>query len=193
MKKKIAVLAMILSMISIAAMGTLAYFTDSDIAHNIITTGTADIVIEEYRIAADGSTTTYPLEPIEIMPGQSVSKVVTVRSLEQASYVRAQIGIVIKDAQGKELPVKDGMITIVPNSQFWNTKENDGWYYYPQEITDGAVTEPLFHEVVFEGPAITNEYQNSRIEIIITVQAVQAAHNGSTVMEAANWPEAVKE
>jgi len=178
----------ILSMISIAAMGTLAYFTDSEIAHNIITTGMADVVVEEYQLTEDGSIDTYPSEPMEIMPGETVSKIVVVRSLEQSVYVRTRYEIVIKDSSNRELPVKDGMIVIVPNTEFWSTKEDEDWFYYNAPIADGAATQPLFSEVRFDGPTITNEYQNCTVQILVYVQAVQSDHNGATALEAENWP-----
>ena len=47
MKKKIAAAALIVSMLSISAMGTLAYFTDTGIAHNVITSGKVDITLND--------------------------------------------------------------------------------------------------------------------------------------------------
>lgn len=60
MKKKIAAVAVILSLVSIAAMGTMAYFTDSAVAHNVITSGNIDIEVVEQQRNADESLVDYP-------------------------------------------------------------------------------------------------------------------------------------
>ena len=51
------------------------------------------------------------------------------------------------------------------------------------------MTKPLFTEVVFDGPNMTNEYQNCTVEVIVTAQAVQSANNGEAVLTADGWPE----
>ena len=48
-------------------------------------------------------------------------------------------------------------VVIEPGSDW---VEDGGWYYYNSVLSAGDVTEPLFSEVVFYGPSMTNEYQN---------------------------------
>ncbi|MBR4411288.1 MAG: SipW-dependent-type signal peptide-containing protein, partial [Firmicutes bacterium] len=86
MKKKIFAVMMVLICLAIAATGTLAYFTSEETAHNIITTGAVDIDLEEWQdLDGDGQNyTPYPPEnqPINVMPGVTVSKIATIKSLE---------------------------------------------------------------------------------------------------------------
>ena len=74
------------------------------------------------------------------------------------------------------------------NTAVWT--ERDGWWYYGKAVSDGDMTQPLFREVTFDGPSMTNEYQNCTVQIDVTAQSVQQANNGASALEAAGWPEA---
>lgn len=82
MKKKIVSLALAVCLIAIAAVGTLAYFTDTDDATNTFTVGNVAIDLIEQQKGANG------LEAFEdekvLLPGTSdvnaVSKIVTVKN-----------------------------------------------------------------------------------------------------------------
>ena len=82
MKKKIVSLALAVCLIAIAAVGTLAYFTDKDTATNTFTVGNVAIDLIEQQKGANG------LEAFEdekvLLPGTSdvnaVSKIVTVKN-----------------------------------------------------------------------------------------------------------------
>ena len=193
MKKKILALAVIAVSLSIAAHNTLAYFTAEDKAHNVITTDGVDITIVEWQQTDEGLVPYPKDEPIRVMPGITVSKIVTVKNNEAESYIRAKFDVVVIDAMGKTMELDaatlDSIITVAPNEAYWLSKEiDDEWYYYKDAVDVGIVTEPLFSEVVFSGVNMTNEYQNCKVEINVVAQAVQTANNGSTVMEAAGWP-----
>lgn len=183
MKKKIAAVAVILSLVSIAAMGTMAYFTDSAVAHNVITSGNIDIEVVEQQRKADGSLVDYPVDkdgnPVAIsaMPGQSVSKIVTVKNNDEPAYIRAKFEVVaykLVDEEQIPIDIKGGVIT-VPTDTAWE-KGKDGWYYYNAPVKKGGFTAPLFSEVQFSGPKMGNEYQGATVEINISAEAVQAAN-----------------
>ena len=183
MKKKIAAVAVILSLVSIAAMGTMAYFTDSAVAHNVITSGNIDIKVVEQQRKADGSLVDYPVDkdgnPVAIsaMPGQTVSKIVTVKNNDEPAYIRAKFEVVAYKLVDKEqipIDIEDGVITIDTN-EAW-AKGTDGWYYYNARVEEDGVTAPLFSEVQFSGPNMGNEYQGATVKINISAEAVQAAN-----------------
>lgn len=193
MKKRILALAVIAIGLSMAAYGTLAYFTASDTARNVITSGAVGITVEEWTIENEEKVP-YPDEAIHILPGVTVSKIVTVKNEEADAFVRAKIELVIKNEEGQVMELTeetlDSVISIVPNSEYWLTKEtDDGWYYYKDALSAEDITEPLFSEVVFSGQNMTNEYQNCTVEVIVDAQAVQKANNGDNALEAAGWPE----
>lgn len=190
MKKKIVYIAAILICLSLITGGTLAYYTASDTARNVITSGGVDVKVVEQTLV-NGSLQTYPNQPIPVMPATAVSKIVSVRSQEQAAWVRLNYSLTVFDAEGKEMDIPADelakVIVIKPDSTNWTWK--DGWWYYNTAIHSGQTSKPLFQQVGFSGPHMDNKYQNSTVEIIVTAQGVQKANNGSTVLDAMGWPE----
>ena len=73
------------------------------------------------------------------------------------------------------------------NTANWTYR--DGWWYCINAVKNGKATEALMTKVVFDGPNMTNEYQNCTVEIHVNAQAVQSANNKTTVLEAKGWPE----
>ena len=190
MKKKLLLLAMMVICAAVLAPGTLAYFTAEDTAHNVITTKSVDIKIEEWQNQVGNQ---YPTELISVMPGTTVSKIVTVKNMEASSYIRAKFEIIItrKDGSVMELSSEtlEKIISLTMNGEDWLRKEGDSeWWYYNAPVAGGDSTNAFFTEVVFDGMNMTNEYQNCTAQINVKAQAVQTANNGATVMEAAGWP-----
>ena len=191
MKKKILYIALLLICLSIITGGTYAYYTSQATARNVITTGGVEVKVVEQQLV-NGTLQTYPNEPIRIMPTQKVSKVVSVQSVRQDSWIRATYTLAVFDGDNQqvEIPAADLQKAIVMdlNSTDWTQK--DGWWYYNTSLEAGAVTVPLFREVTFSGPHMDNRYQNCTLVIEIIAQGVQKANNGTTVMEALGWPAA---
>lgn len=190
MKKKLLLLASVAICAAILASGTLAYFTAEDEVHNVITSGAVDIQIEEWQ---DKIGNPYPDDPIDVMPGVTVSKITTIKNLEADAYIRAKFEVVITRADGSVMELSPetlaSIITLTMNGEDWLRKDGDGvWWYYDAPVAPGASTEPFFTEVVFDGPNMTNEYQNCTVEVIVKAQAVQTANNGASALEAAGWP-----
>ena len=190
MKKKILYIAVVVICLSLITSGTLAYFTAEDTARNVITSGGIDIEVVEQQLV-DGTLQPYPDQPIPVMPATTVSKVVSVKSTEQAAWIRVNYTVTVYDADEKilEVPAEElnKVIVIAPNTANWMLK--DGWWYYDTAVKAGEMTTPLFEQVAFSGPDMDNKYQNCTVVIDVTAQAVQQANNGDTVMEAAGWSE----
>ena len=188
--KKIFAISVIAICVSLLASVTTAYFTDQGTARNIITAGAVGITVVEQQKTAEGLVE-YPKEKIVVMPGTKVSKIVSVRADEASAYVRARYEIIIFDAEGEDMELDEQTITSIvgidPDKEHWT--EKSGWWYFHKALVGGEATEPLFTEVVFSGPEMTNEYQGCTVEIHIITEAVQAANNGNTVWEAEGWPE----
>ena len=192
MKKKILFVSLIVIAVSIIASGTLAYFTSSETSHNIITTDAINITIEEWQKTDDGFVA-YPEEPIVIMPGTSSSKIVTVRNIDAKAYVRAKYETIVKDSRGRVMKLSpetiNSIISVDINNEDWIRKnDDDEWFYYAFAVKTGEATEALFTKVIFDGPNMTNEYQNCTVEIIVDAQAVQSANNGNSATKASGWP-----
>ena len=190
MKKRMLALAVLVICLSILASTTFAYFTDIGTARNVITSGAVEIQVVEQQLV-DGTLQPYPNQPIPVMPATAASKIVSVQSTEQAAWVRMNYVITIYDAEDKKMQISadklKNMVVIDPDSKNWT--EKDGWWYYSTALKSGEKSSPLFERVYFSGVDMGNEYQGCTVVIDVTAQAVQQANNGSTVMEAAGWPE----
>lgn len=190
MKKKILYAAVLCILLSLAANGTLAYFTAEDTARNVITSGKVDIAIEEWQ-QTDAGLVAYPSQPIAVMPATEVSKIVTVKNLDAESFIRAKLDVTVKDPDGKVMQIRgdtlNKIITLTMNTTDWTYM--DGWWYCNDAIRTEKSTNPLMTGVIFDGPNMTNDYQNCTVEIYVYAQAVQTANNLESALEAAGWPE----
>lgn len=193
MKKKILLLTAVVVCLSIAVGGTLAYFTAEDTAHNIITSGGVSIELVEQTKGEDDVLVDFPAGGLHgIMPGADVSKIVSVKNTgEHEVWVRVQLQPKIANTDGSPLPLNLDDKEPVMNFNFgdnWHFADIYGYYYYLKPVAPGECTEILFDTVSFT-TKMGNEYQGCTANIEISAQAVQTANNGSTVMEAAGWPE----
>lgn len=190
MKKKIFSLALVIGLLAIAVGSTAAYFTTSETAHNVITTHKVDIAIQETTVVADenGKIEEVPFGSVSfehVMPTATVSKIVKVQMPKDSAtaWVRVKIEKNVTLADNTAGNTDYMMIDIEDG---WKQGE-DGWFYYEKPLKAEDITEPIFEEVQFSH-AMGNNHQNATANIVITAQAVQTANNGSTVMEAAGWP-----
>ena len=180
MKKKIAVAAVLLSLLSISAMGTLAYFTDSGVAHNVITSGKIDIELND----------TFNLEQ-PIVPSQEIEKIVSVSNTDNSNSAWVRILLhtsIVKNDTNEPMSIylENGdpvmKIDIIENGKWkaGDKVEVDGVQYdsyvYQDSIPAGATTEDLFITVTFDEDT-GNEYQNCTVYIDVIAQAVQSDNN----------------
>lgn len=190
MKKKLFYISVLVICLAILSGGTLAYYNATDTARNVITSGAVNVRVVEYQ-SNGGQLQPYPSQPIQVMPGAAVSKIVSVESLDQDAWVRMNYKLTILDAEGNEKNIDPeelaAVILIHPDADNWIWL--DGWWYYKTAIGAGAQAAPLFETVSFSGPKMGNQYQNCTLLIDVTAQAVQQANNGTTVLEALGWPE----
>ena len=192
MKKKTLFLAVMVIGITMAASGTLAYFTAEDTAHNVITSGGVNIEVVEKTKGDNDVLVDFPEEGIRgVMPGSVVSKIVQVKNTGVSeAWIRVEVESTITNADGEKLPLIIGddnaSVTNYTILDGW-LDGGDGYYYYARPVAADAFTGALFKEVIFNS-AMGNEYQNCTANIMISAQAVQTANNGATVMEAEGWP-----
>ena len=67
MKKKLLYIAAIVICLSLITGGTYAYFTASDTARNVITSGGIEVKVVEQQLV-NGTLQPYPSQPIPVMP-----------------------------------------------------------------------------------------------------------------------------
>lgn len=186
MKKKILLVTAVVICLSIAASGTLAYFTAENVTNNVIASGGVDIELVEQTEGEDGTLVDFPTEGVKgVMPGADISKIVSVKNTgESEAWIRLRVVASIKATDGTNLPAE---VMDYEISENWYM-DLDGYIYYTKPVAPGESTDILFDTVHF-APDMGNEYQNCTANITISAQAVQTSNNGSTIMEAAGWPE----
>ena len=189
-KKKVTLLAVVVICLATLATGTLAFFTADDTAHNVITSGYVDIEVEEWQqLPGSADLEPYPMDkPINVMPGHTVSKIPMVHNLgSEAAWVRAKVDIRVYDANNRQMDLSpeqlDALFHLTGGSGW--TEKDDGWNYYNYKLEGSLSTTPLFESVTFDGPNMTNEYQNCTIHIDVKAQAVQFKNNP----DALGWPD----
>lgn len=181
MKRKILILSVLVICLAMIAAGSLAYYTADTKAHNVITTGSVAIELNEW---ANEERTEKFENQTGVMPGKDVTKIVEVKNVGTGSaWVCVQMFVDVYAENGKQLPTEPVKLDI--NTTDWTYF--DGYYYYNKPLAPGATTEPLFTTVSFD-EQMGNEYQNAKAKIDITAIAVQSANNGETVLEATGWP-----
>jgi len=190
MKKKLLSLSIVLFCLAILSGNTLAYFTAEETARNVIVSGSVRIALVEQQLVGD-RLEDYPSEPIKVMPGRSVSKIVSVKGLNQDAWVRIRLAVTVFDAEGQlmNVPADELQQLVQLGCDTENWTHQDGWWYCNTSVQSGTSTAPLFDKVTFSTD-MDNRYQKCRIHIDVTAQAVQKANNGASALEAAGWPEA---
>lgn len=181
MKKKITALCVAILLICMTVTGTVSYYSNNFITHNVLTTGHVKLeLVEEF-----------PKEGVKgVLPGQTVSKIVKVKNTGSVpAWVRVQVGITIKDRNGTLLSniLSNGSHAVEGTVlEQWIHGET-GMYYYNGILTPGETTKDLMRSVYFD-IATGNEYQGGVVHMDITAYGVQSEHNGTNVQEAQGWP-----
>ena len=190
MKKKILYIAAVVICLSLVTGGTLAYYTGSDTARNVITTGAVEVTLVNQQRIGD-TLVPYPEQPIAVMPGTTVSKVVSVHNEEQTAWVRLRYSVTVFDAHGEILEITpeelENVVIIQPNGEGWTFR--DGWWYCNAALGTGETSEIFCENVKFSAQNMGNKYQRCSVVIDIIAQGVQKANNGSSALEAMGWPE----
>lgn len=184
LKSRFLACAMLVVVLAMLANATLAFYTDAVETHNVITSGGIRISLDE-TVDAAGT----PWQDVtNVMPGDTVPKIVTVTNEEQPAWIRVWVDIECRRAMpGGEMAkmqmnVQDflggrGNIAIDFNDTDWTYNTADGHFYYKGVLGTGKTTEPLFTQVVFDAKDMGNDWQNGSLTISVTAEAVQVANN----------------
>ena len=197
MRKKVLLLLAAALCMAALTTGTLAFFTDEETAHNVITSGGVNIAIVEKQAVPgmDGTTELkdFPENGITgIMPGSAVSKIVSVQNTGASeAWIRVKVDAAITSAPTENPPNGISLDPSVMSCDIQNdwVKGEDGFYYYTKPVPKDQATGALFQTVTFS-KSMDNTYQNCTANIEISAQAVQTANNGTSVLEAQGWPTA---
>ncbi len=198
MKRKIAALAVIVIALSLAAYGTVAYFTATGTAHNVLTMGNIGIKLnDKTEVVENGETkrveftTEYP-DGMPVMPATEASKIVSVENTGSApAWVRVKIEKTVEPADAAVTGLDTKYVGLNYDETNW-VDGKDGFWYYKSILEPGRTTPNLFDKVTFSKD-MGNEYMNCTFNIIVSAQAVQSDNNGiadgQDVLSVAGWPE----
>ena len=196
MKRKIAALAVIVIALSLAAYGTVAYFTATGTAHNVLTMGNIGIKLnDKTEVVENGETklveftTEYP-NGMPVMPATKASKIVSVENTGSApAWVRVKIEKTVEPADAAVTGLDTKYVELNYDIESWVDGEN-GFWYYKEPLKPGETTPNLFDTVTFSKD-MGNDYMNCKFNIIVSAQAVQSDNNGvgQSVLDVAGWPE----
>lgn len=185
MKRKLLFLASAVICLSIAATGTLAYFTGEYRQTNVITTGSVDIALQEW---GDEEKTEPFVDPSGVMPGTDVTKIPeVVNTGSSAAWIRVKVEKKILTGGKDEAPADEVEKLIGLNIDTTAWTYQDGYYYYKSELEPGASTAPVFTKVSISKD-MDNTFKNAQIKVDVAAEAVQVANNGESAVTAAGWP-----
>lgn len=188
LKKKLITLSVAAIIAAGTAYTSLAYYTADGTAQNVITAGNIKIELVEMMTSDDGAITLPFEDQIGVVPGCDVSKIVCIKNTgRHSAYIRVDVDTTISLAEGMSGDIDTSLVSFYINSEHW-TKVGE-YYYYNDPLEPNALSEPLFTSVNFSGK-MSNMYQDGTAYITVNAYATQVENNGSSVFDAAGWPEA---
>ena len=182
LKAKCAVIALVAIALTFLTQGTLAYYSTVGKATNVVTSGNIQFIIHE--MTDQGKE--FPKEGVYIVPGDIVSKKVSIESdCEHPFYLRVKM---VYGIDSQELTAED-CFKLNIDEEHWVL--HDGWYYYTGIVNPGETTPDVFSHVEIVGSKVDNSYLGKTLTLTVKAQAVQSENNpisdGNTYT-ASGWP-----
>lgn len=181
-KLKIVAVALVTILMTFFAQGTLAFYSTTGKATNVVTSGEIQFIIHE----TTDQGTVFPEEGAYIVPGDVVSKEVTIENTcTHPFYLRVKV---VYGVNAQELSAED-CFKLNINETHWEYYE--GWYYYKGILTPGETTPYVFSHVEIVGDKVDNSYIGKTLSLTVSAHAVQSEHNPITdgkTYTASGWP-----
>ena len=181
-KLRIVTIALVAMLVTMMGQGTLAFYTTVGTATNVVTSGGVQFIIHEMTDQG----TEFPKEGVYIVPGDIVSKRVTIESdCGNPFYLRVKI---LYGINSQELTAED-CFKLNINEEYWEL--HDGWYYFKHIVEPGETTPYVFSHVEIVGSKVDKSYIGKTLTLTVNAQAVQSQNNpiqdGKTYT-ASGWP-----
>ena len=180
-KMRMLLIALAAILMTFFTQPTLAYYSTTGKATNVVTSGDIQLVIHEKT--ADGSD--FPEEGVYVIPGDVVGKRVTVENVcGHPFYLRVKL---VHGSDNQEI-TPDDAFKLDLNTVDWFLAE-DGYLYYNTVLQPGEITNPVFTKVEIVGSKLDQFSVGTTLSLTVTAQAVQSEHNPAEhPWEAAGWP-----
>lgn len=181
-KRRLAVIAMAAIIVTLCSQTTLAYYTVVGSATNVVTSGEIQLMIHE----TTDQGTPFPQEGVYIVPGDVVSKEVTIENVcTHPFYLRVKL---VYGINSQELPAADCFKLNIDEE---NWIYEDGWYYYTGTLQPGEITPAIFSHVEIVGSKVDNSYIGKTLTLSVIAQAVQSENNpiqNGDITTVVGWP-----
>lgn len=182
-KLRCLVVSLIAIVITFFMQETYAYYSTVGTATNVITSGNIQFIIHEKTDTG----AEFPKDGVYIVPGDVVSKVVTIENdCEHPFYLRVKI---LYGIDSQELSAEE-CFKLDINRKDWELR--DGWYYYKGVVEPGQTTPEVFSHVEIVGNKVDNAYLGKTLTLTVKAHAVQSENNpveGTDTYTAFGWPE----
>lgn len=183
MKFRLFTIAFLAIVATFFTQSTQAYYSTVGKATNVVTSGNIQLAIHEMTDQG----TEFPKEGVYIMPGDVVSKEVSVENIcTHPFYLRVKL---VYGIDSQELSAED-CFKLNIDEQNW--KCVDGWYYYQGTVEPGETTPHVFSKVEIVGDKVDNTYIGKTLSLTVQAQAVQSENNpieGTDASMAFGWPQ----
>ncbi len=181
-KLKIFVVALVAVLMAFVSTSTLAFYSTVGLATNVVTSGNIRFIIREMTDQG----TEFPTEGVYIVPGDVVSKKVSIKSdCNHPFYLRVKM---VYGVDSKELTAED-CFKLNINDEHWVL--HDGWYYYKDVVEPWETTPDVFSHVEIVGSKVDNSYIGKTLTLTVKAQAVQSENNpisNGDTFTASGWP-----
>ena len=179
-KSRLLLIALAAILATVLTQPSLAYYTTIGVATNVVTSG--EIKLKIHEKTADGSD--FPSEGIYIIPGDIVSKQVSVENVcGHPFYLRVKL---VSSSTNEDLSAEECLKMDIDTK---NWTYVDGFYYYNRILQPGETTSVLFTEVEIVGSKVDQTYIGSTLNLTVKAFAVQSEHNPAEYpWKASGWP-----
>lgn len=181
-KVKIVVVSVVAALFAFMVQPTAAYYQTVGKATNVVTSGNIQFIIHEKT--AQG--TEFPTEGVYILPGDVVSKEVSIENdCAHPFYLRVKMiyGTTALDLTPEEC------LKLNVNGEYWQL--HDGWYYYKNIVNPGETTHNIFSHVEIVGDKVQADHIGKALSLTVNAQAVQSENNpiaDGNIYTASGWP-----
>ena len=167
-KIRIFTIALVALLWTFLAQPSLAYYTTVGKATNVVTSGNIKLIIHE----TTDQGTPFPEQGVYIIPGDIVSKVVTIENdCNHPFYLRLKA---VYSTDNAALSAEE-CLNLNIDADHWIYK--DGWFYYAGIVEPHQFTPRFFSEVEIVGSKINTEHIGSKLNLTVVAQAVQSENN----------------
>lgn len=179
-KARLLMIALAAILATMLTQPTLAYYTTIGKATNVVTSGEIQLKIHEKT--GDGSD--FPTEGVYIIPGDIVSKQVSVENVcGHPFYLRVKL---VSGSDNQGLSAED---CLKLNIDTVNWTYLDGFYYFNRILQPGETTPALFTQVEIVGSKVDQSHIGSTLSLTVNAYAVQSENNPAKYpWDAAGWP-----